>query len=1016
MLIIGVVLIIAGLWLSFYGKPMLEGMADTSLIVMIGTTGSNMYFADQGLTNSPNWAQVGGSITQMSGSRGRVVGVRSNSLWYGTQYNIPGSQFNWVAFNGTMTQVSFDYPFLLALDTGGVINYVDDVTSSSTLAWKQNTGLLASKPFKWVSASIGRAYAIGTDNLIWYVNNVRTGSWLEVTGSLTGKTFTQIVFDANQVYVIDDGNKVYYADSNYQTDTTTVEAPTWTPLPGNIKQLSVQNNMAIAIGPDNTVYFASNARTGNWNPISKPTNFTWVEVMNPVDAKMITERPADMTPCTSGYSFYNGFCGQQCPGGYTVNQFICTGIPVGRTLRPATIVPPTYYTCPTGFDVRLGGTTTCRTIVGGTLASVAPIKEVFSVGTGYTQQQAQDKCVEYGATLANTTQMKSTHAAGANWCIGGWVTDNTSAILYPRNGCETGASGLITAPLADGLAAANCYGVKPPPSQFTDIRPFKTDTWNMETQCPVGYNINTTGACNSTCPTGAWGNAGSCVSPTFPKDSTPANLLNYTCPAGYDPPDDAMCSESTCGKAQTCYSTCPAGTTPRASSCSGAITAKKTAQAAAPVQTGVICPAGQTLSGTTCYVACKEGDTNTSATTCSTTVMKKVGALTLPTTTTYNKASSPATIAYGPYTCPTGWTLTNLTCYQNCAAGTTDIGGNQCQATGTARTTTQASYTAPCPAGASLANGKCFKGCPPGSIEVDNMTCQNPTIPRTTATPNTIKSPLTPCSSSEETFTETTRQVCSPLCPTGHIASKTSCTPPTITRPNYAAKYSCSSNETLQNGMCVSKCPAGTYPNGELCMADEQVVPVPSTFKCTSKPYLKGKKWLCDTQADADILLKDPSPTSTYVAVEDQVCVSDDPTLGMYYCQSGEEAKANRGSVDTLRTDYNNTCASMKKNYLDLSGSLNSLMLIQSGMYDGTNRINAAQTALNNIYSQLNCTTPANAQLGTLCNQIKAGSTAMGKDSSNISNVLLDITVPIQAALDSRSSLLASIAKFQCTL
>jgi hypothetical protein len=216
--------------------------------------------------------------------------------------------------------------------------------------------------------------------------------------------------------------------------------------------------------------------------------------------------------------------------------------------------------------------------------------------------------------------------------------------------------------------------------------------------------------------------------------------------------------------------------------------------------------------------------------------------------------------------------------------------------------------------------------------------------------------------------------------------------------------------------MCVSKCPAGTYPNGELCMADQQVVPVPSTIKCTSKPYLNGKKWLCDTQADADLLLKDPSSTTSYVGAKDQICVSDDPSLGMYYCQSGEEAKENTGSADTLRTNHNNTCASMKKNYLDLSGSLTSLMLIQSGMYDGTNKLNTAQTSLNNIYSQLNCTSPANAQVGTLCNQIKAGSTAIGKDASNITNVLVNITVPIQAALESRSSLLASIGKFQCTL
>jgi hypothetical protein len=1013
MLIIGVVLIIAGLWLS-YRKPLVEGLADTSLIVMVGSTGSNLHYADQGLTNSPNWKAVGGGLTQMSGSYGRLIGVNGTSVYYGTQYDIPGSPFKWVSVPGAMTQVSFEYPLVVGVDTAGLIKYIDNIAASPTTAtWKQNSGELASKTFKWVSTSLGRAYAIGTDNKIWYVNNARTGSWIDVTGSLIGKTFTQVAFDANQVIVLDSANKVYYADSNYTTNTSLIVAPNWTDLPGAIKHISLTNNMAVGMGVDNNVYFASNAKVGNWITLSKPTNFIFVEILYPIGANMITQRPADMAPCTSGYSFYNGFCGQPCPSGYTTNQFICNGIPIPRSLRAATIVPPTYFTCPSGFDVDLTGLATCKKIVEGTVSVASPVKEVFYVEGSYTQAQAKGKCTAYGTTRATTAQLTSAQAGGADWCTGGWVSDNTSAVLYPRGGCEAGAPGVISAPIRDGLAPANCYGIKPPQNQYTDIKPFKTGgSWNQGMQCPVGHNVNTNGTCNSTCPTGAWGEGASCVFPVVSKDFVPASSINYTCPAGYDQPTVVICSGGNCGPAQTCYATCPAGLTAMGPSCAGAITQKKTAQAAAPVRTGITCPIGHTLSGTTCYAPCDAGDTSPNPTSCLRRTMTPLG----PKVTTYNKATSAATVTFGPYTCPVGWTLTGQTCYQDCAAGTTDIGNNQCQATGTTRATVQATYIPPCPTGTSLVDGKCYRSCPSGTTEVSATTCQAASLRRTTTTANPIKSTLTPCNSNEETFTGETSQSCSQLCPSKYISSQTSCTPPTTTRTNYAAKYSCNKNETLENGACLSKCAEGSYPNGELCMASEQIVPAPSSIKCTSTPYLKGKKWMCDTQADLDALLKGPSATTTYVGNADQVCISDDPTTGMYFCESGTDAKNNTGAVDTIRDSYSRTCSSVTKNYLDLSGSLTSLILIQSGMSNGSTQLTTAQTALRSIYSQLNCASPPNAQVTTLCNQIQSAATAIGLDTTNINNILMNITVPIQAALSSRSSLLASIKNFQCPL
>jgi hypothetical protein len=212
----------------------------------------------------------------------------------------------------------------------------------------------------------------------------------------------------------------------------------------------------------------------------------------------------------------------------------------------------------------------------------------------------------------------------------------------------------------------------------------------------------------------------------------------------------------------------------------------------------------------------------------------------------------------------------------------------------------------------------------------------------------------------------------------------------------------------------VTKCPAGTYPDGELCVADEQVVPVPASIQCTSSPLGAYKKWMCDTSDMAAALLKDPSATTTYVAPNDQVCVADDPTTKMYYCQSGADAKAGTGAINTMRSDYSKTCSNVTKNYLDLSNNITSLLAIQSGMSTGSSQLQTAATALSSIYTQLNCATPANAQVSALCAQIQAGVTAISTDSTNVSGALTNITGPIQTALNTRTSLLTSIANFNC--
>ena len=120
----------------------------------------------------------------------------------------------------------------------------------------------------------------------------------------------------------------------------------------------------------------------------------------------------------------------------------------------------------------------------------------------------------------------------------------------------------------------------------------------------------------------------------------------------------------------------------------------------------------------------------------------------------------------------------------------------------------------------------------------------------------------------------------------------------------------------------------GTYPDGDLCVPEEKVVRPPANIGCTSSPYGTAKKWFCTSEESVAALLKDPSPTTTYVDPNDQVCVSDDPTTNMYFCESGADAKGNTGALDNIRTNYNATCRNVKKNYLDLSNNITTLLIL----------------------------------------------------------------------------------------
>ena len=96
-------------------------------------------------------------------------------------------------------------------------------------------------------------------------------------------------------------------------------------------------------------------------------------------------------------------------------------------------------------------------------------KEVFHISSRYiyTKSQAQAVCQSIGADLATYDQMKHAFNGGAQWCSTGWVKDKDVA-YYPMQetgiaGCSEGytAPSLIEYTPSNGMAAVNCYGIKP---------------------------------------------------------------------------------------------------------------------------------------------------------------------------------------------------------------------------------------------------------------------------------------------------------------------------------------------------------------------------------------------------------------------------------------------------------------------------------------------------------------------------------------------------------------------------
>jgi hypothetical protein len=441
-------------------------------ILLCGLTpDGSVFLANDGLTNIPNWTAVTEGFKQISGSSGQLVGIDSGNIaHYGNLLSGAFNNYKWTVLDGTVTQVSFDFPMMAGINESNKLMYITDVTKSTLFArgYEGNT-------YTYISIKGSAAYAIGTDNSLYYTPNFIESTWVNVTGTIAGKTFLQVAFDGSDVAVLDSTNTVFYADTNMTT------SPNWRELKGvSMKQISLSNHMIYGVGINNTIYFSlSQTPTAAWTMISESRQMKNVICFNSKPSTMETVRIADTLPCKDGYTRADGGCYSKCPEGYIENGSNCNGVPVLRSTRPTNEIYPVLYTCSPGYEVYLVPYATCNKAGSGEVSEHIPIKEVYRIRGTFSEEDALKKCESYGGALASVEQIAEAH-----------MTD--SAYMYP----------------------ATCYGVKPPEAQFTDIEYFKKGQWNKEKQCPLGYYLHTNSDnCYSVCPTNTIPKEGACAFP-----------------------------------------------------------------------------------------------------------------------------------------------------------------------------------------------------------------------------------------------------------------------------------------------------------------------------------------------------------------------------------------------------------------------------------------------------------------------------------------------------------------------
>jgi hypothetical protein len=210
------------------------------------TTDGSIYYADTNiLSGTPNYTRVGGALTNVSYSKGKVMGVNSaGNIYYNENYRTGG----WKDVAGGLTNVSLDSNtgVVMGVNSSGNIYYNDNYKSSN---WVQIPGSLMN-----ISYSNNQCYGVNSNQQIFYNPNYRSGGWIQIPGSLV-----QVNFNANDGVVVGvNSNEDIFISTKNITNTKNE----WQHIPGkklinvnyhNGQLMGVNNKGDILYKPDITI-------------------------------------------------------------------------------------------------------------------------------------------------------------------------------------------------------------------------------------------------------------------------------------------------------------------------------------------------------------------------------------------------------------------------------------------------------------------------------------------------------------------------------------------------------------------------------------------------------------------------------------------------------------------------------------------------------------------------------------------------------------------------------------------
>ena len=241
--------------------------------------------------------------------------------------------------------------------------------------------------------------------------------------------------------------------------------------------------------------------------------------------------------------------------------------------------------------------------------------------------------------------------------------------------------------------------------------------------------------------------------------------------------------------------------------------------------------------------------------------------------------------------------------------------------------------------------------------------------------------------------------------------------------------YTCAPGLELNGYRCLRPCEAGTVKDGDYCIQEVSIIDPGEEIKCLKTSYAYTgdsgsgssktiNKWLCDSQSDANALVKGtPDSATAYVRDNDILCVSSgDPTVSMYTCKKVVEPLLTNilnglHLPSVFNMDYSYMCDNLRRAYADLSNNINIIQTSSNAYANIDTKSRNILTTLEGIEESL-CA----GEVGSsdYCNAIQT-------DIQMIMNYTTQNTgsstqSPVHLALTSRDALLAQISKFQCKL